>query len=684
MKNLKKISLISFLACATLAGGILTANTEVETPVVDKYFRMEVGAQVRVPDVVEEGAEDFDGLRFTAVMSDAYRKDVGELDALSVGMFIMPAEYASKPINYANCFGESACYYWDGVEAKTEDAKEILHVESYAYEATPGDDYLTMKASVWNMNAENLDKEFVAVAYVTDGTNYYFAETAQGAKAVSVAQKALLNPEDEIHAEEGDAALVESAYVNAYRGEGKEVSYKVNAYKEQKDGTYELTEETITETVTSYNQLTSVKAPAKYNEWTANENNGADTTILFDGTTEVTKYYNYAGDRVVLVDGDTFNSPECGFKGTNNYEQDGTFQHKVSNFSISEGKSIEILTAQDAWAGPWWAQGVTLGFTTNTITMDVYCAQDIPELHVEFYVPRYTVQAEVGVSSNRKYLTYKHPEVLEGGKTHQVTMTFSEYFSTVVGVTFYTRQVNAGAVSLFVDNICAVGDSFVHDALPYTYTDSISFANSDFNSNVLWDGEEFAVSYKKAGAEDYTDLTAVDGVYTIAPEVGSNYELKFTAGEKSFTHTVVPEATMIHFDETGDDRWYSIVGSDYTAPYGADVYGDAVIGRPHAGDSFYLHYYNLVIMVKDSINFDPVMTSKIGLWIFAENDVAIAANNRPWFRVNGYAQTTETTYKAGYHYYEFTIPELKTGERAMQFDAMSNIRLYVDAVAFIK
>ena len=109
MNNLKKISLISFLACATLAGGILTANTEVETPVEDKYFRMEVGAQVRVPDVVEEGADDFDGLRFTAVMSDAYRKDVGELDALSVGMFIMPAVYASKPINYDNCFGEGAC-----------------------------------------------------------------------------------------------------------------------------------------------------------------------------------------------------------------------------------------------------------------------------------------------------------------------------------------------------------------------------------------------------------------------------------------------------------------------------------------------------------------------------------------------------------------------------------------------
>ena len=58
MKNLKKISLISFLACATLAGGILTANTEVETPVQEQKFYMVDGAQVRVPDVVEEGQED--------------------------------------------------------------------------------------------------------------------------------------------------------------------------------------------------------------------------------------------------------------------------------------------------------------------------------------------------------------------------------------------------------------------------------------------------------------------------------------------------------------------------------------------------------------------------------------------------------------------------------------------------
>ena len=674
MKNMKKISLVSFLACACLTGGIMMANTG--APVEpEKYFRMEAGAQVRVPDTVEEGAEDFDGLRFTAKMSDSFWQEKGKMEDLSVGMFILPALYAEgRAINYDNCFGESACYYWAGKEVENTDGKkEILHVESYAYEEYAGAPELTMKASIWNMNAENLNREFVAVAYLTDGTNYWFAETAQGAKTVSVAQKALLNPEDEIYSVDGAPAKVESAYVNAYLGEGKEVAYTVNAYKEQKDGTYALVEETRTEIVTSYNQMTSVKAPEKYNEWTANENNGADATILFDGTTEVTKYYNYTGDRVVLWDGDTKVADNCSFIVTNDKPAGTEPEHVVSNTTISEGKSGMITMRQAAWAGPWWTNAMTLGMYTDTFTMDVYCVNEIPELTLEVHVVRN--------DGGRRYIGYKHPVALEGGKTHNITITLKEKISHLLAFSFLMRQANA---SIYFDNICAVGDSFVHDALPYTYTDSISFAKSDINSNALWDGEEFAVSYKKAGAEDYTDLTAVDGVYTIAPEAGSNYELKFTNGDKSFTHTVVPDAHIAHFDEVGE-KWYSLRGTDYgdgTALQ--DGNGDAVMARAHAGDSFYFHHYNLFIMRNGDNNMDPVMSGKIGLWIFAEKDVAIGEANRPWFRVNDYPQTTETTYKAGYHYYEFTLAEVKAGERGLQFNAMSNIGLYIDAVAFIK
>jgi hypothetical protein len=80
MKHLTKTTLISFLACATLADRILTAETEVEAPVQEQKFYMVDGAQIRVPDVVEEGQEDRDGLRFIAKMTDAYRVARGELE----------------------------------------------------------------------------------------------------------------------------------------------------------------------------------------------------------------------------------------------------------------------------------------------------------------------------------------------------------------------------------------------------------------------------------------------------------------------------------------------------------------------------------------------------------------------------------------------------------------------------
>ena len=193
MKNLKKISLISFLACATLAGGILAANTEVEAPVQEQKFWMVDGAQVRVPDVVEEGAEDFDGLRFIAKMTDAYRVARGELENMSVGMFFLPANKVDT-INEAAVFGENATYYWDGCGYEQGDRLEIVHKETYAFEETEGDDFLTIKCSLWNLLPGTLGREIGAVAYlrVNVGTKeepvyeYHFAETGAGAIATAL------------------------------------------------------------------------------------------------------------------------------------------------------------------------------------------------------------------------------------------------------------------------------------------------------------------------------------------------------------------------------------------------------------------------------------------------------------------------------------------------------------------
>ena len=308
MKNLKKISLISFLACATLAGGILAANTEVEAPVQEQRFWMETGAQIRVPDAVEEGQEDRDGIRFIAKMTDAYRVAKGELDKMSVGMFFLPANKVDT-INEAAVFGENATYYWDGCGYEQGERLEIVHKETYAFEETEGDDFLTIKCSLWNLLPETLDREIGAVAYlrVNVGTDedpvyeYHFAETAQGARAVSVAQKALLNSKDTIHTVEGGAARVEDAYVNAYlenKGGSVEMSYTENLYVEKADGTYDKQTDIKTVEVTSYNTLTSSEVPEGY-VWASGL--APAEAILFSGETEVDVYANIPVKESLLI-----------------------------------------------------------------------------------------------------------------------------------------------------------------------------------------------------------------------------------------------------------------------------------------------------------------------------------------------------------------------------------------------
>ena len=668
MKNLKKISLISFLACATLAGGILTANTEVETPVEDKYFRMETGAQVRVPDVVEEGAEDFDGLRFTAVMSDAYRKDVGELDALSVGMFIMPAEYASKPINKANCFGESACYYWDGVEAKTEDAKEILHVESYAYEATPGDDYLTMKASVWNMNAENLDKEFVAVAYVTDGTNYYFAETAQGAKAVSVAQKALLNPEDEIYVKEGDAALVESAYINAYLGaEGKEVAYTENVYMQQKDGGYELVEAGVgkTATVTSYN---SQATPGAVENYTAFDymNNKQNRIVLFDGTTEVDTYYNYSANREVFWNGDD-KVAESNYMtlapGTKTERAPGPTAFQVKNDFGYEGACGELRPNLDGWDGPCWMKGTMLPFTTNTLSMMVYSEAEI-DLAV------YTFGMTASGDRTELAATLDVAKTVPG-EWVKVTMTFSEEWSIIDCFEF--RVMVQPDWIIYYDNFAAEKSVYIgtKNSVPATFADGASEFTFDApvaQSTTLWADEwsNLAVSaqYQAYGASEWSDLTAVDGKYTVpVADQAATYMVKFTATDGQTTsekvYSVVNDKYTFWDLEWNEDK---TVNNGYDREYDPNGSFTLMNGGANNGTTAAASFWGNTKLWWDGFYTPEKELSnitKIGFWLTTNQNI------NGWqveVRVNGGWPASSLNITKGTHYYEVAFPTAWSGK----------------------
>ena len=222
-------------------------------------FFMQKGASLRVPLKDVEESEDKDGLRFRAYLERSYVEEKRELGELSVGMFIMPVNYLSTPINYENCFGENAVYYWAGnIPDDKTGKRQIVHVESYAYLPTAGSEYYQMDASIWNLKTANLDKRFIAVAYLKAGSEYFFAylESQKGASPVVVAQKALLNPEDTIYNIPNDpdaSTRVNEQYIVRYLGEGKEISYTYSPSKEKRSGTFAtITSEQRSTFVTSY------------------------------------------------------------------------------------------------------------------------------------------------------------------------------------------------------------------------------------------------------------------------------------------------------------------------------------------------------------------------------------------------------------------------------------------------
>ena len=690
MKNMKKISLVSFLACASLAGGIMMANTEAPE-VAEPYFKMEVGAQVRVPDEVE-GELVKDGLRFTAKMSDSFWQANGGLEGKSVGMFIMPAAYASKPINYDNCFGESACYYWNGVEAKTENAKEILHVDSYAYEEYAGAPELTMKASIWNMNVENLDKEFVAVAYMTDGTNYWFAETAQGAKTVSVAQKALLNPEDEIYSVDGAAAKVETAYVNAYLGEdGKEVTYTETVYKQQKDGSYTLVEEDVEKVITVKSYNTQATKDEEFAKYEVNKSASTDRTILFEGSLDIDTYYNYTGNRVVIWDGDEYTADST--YGLTNYRTNeprpnGWTCWQDSGSVDYEGESALMFPSTDGWDGPLWTTPYVLPMATNTISMMVYSEY---ENELIAYVHGTT---EAGAKKELEAtfdIAYTIP-----GEWVKVTMTFAQAFVSINCFEF--RQFVTDEAFIYYDNICAENIQTVKGVnVDNIYTDSISFT-VDVADTSCWDGEtsDFApaAQFKSNLSEDYSDITAVDGVYTITPDADA-YKYEILVDGK--TYTTVKGVSLVNFDTPAEDRDYiaAITGTKYGHAYTSDkaeggnpslklvdIDGKTMITAAGNGWWVYAH-------VKDTARDNHVelvagfTPTKVGFFVYSTDAktteiYTYGANSNSQYNAEG-----EMSVGVGYQYFEVTFAKDLAGTYAIGLSFGPAMSFYLYEIVLI-
>lgn len=317
MKKAVKIALVSFLAVFMLASGIGMLDTDKTAEAYsigdssnqdagaddfewgqEKNFYMQNGAGLRIPIKDKEEGEDKDGLRFRAYLHRSYVEEKKELGALSVGMFIMPVNYLSTPINYENCFGKNAVYYWAGniPEDKTN-KRQIVHVESYAYLPNSDSEYYQMDASIWNLKTANLDKKFISVAYLKAGDEYFFAhlKSKKGASPIIVAQQALLNEEDKIHniADDKEAPeRVNEQYIQRYFDSvgNKEFSYTVTAKEEQISGELkECATETKTAIATSYN--TPVKAEEKEGFDLDDKQGKSEGYLLFNGSLALTPVY---------------------------------------------------------------------------------------------------------------------------------------------------------------------------------------------------------------------------------------------------------------------------------------------------------------------------------------------------------------------------------------------------------
>ena len=736
----RNIALLSLLACACVAGGSFAINGADASANAGNIW-MEAGAAIRVPDKDADASADRDGLKFTAYIADDF---VASLSGdLSAGMFIMSANYASKPINEENCFGDSAVYYWAGSDVDTTGKKQIIHVEDcYAYEANEGDAFLTMEASVWNLNEASLDMEFVAAAYVTDGTNYYFSDMTPAVMPVRIAQKALLNTADPIYKiadDETAPARVNEQYIARYLGEGKEISYKENVYKQQKDGSYAIVDsETRTVTVTSYDTKTTAGEIANY---TFADGLSDVETVMLNGTTEVDSKYNYSANRVVIWNGDDIladaDSAEMNVytktvRGSDTvnlgFDINPGESKTVSEYTLNgcrekyffEGKSGSIQRGKNGWCGPYW-NDKKLPYATNTFSFMLYSEHDIGNFAFEVF----------GIDTNGSTTGWRnhwdgHFEVdvdtiytfdenvtenwtvgdsgwsyrVKSG-LYKVTITDTgKTYSAIRAIEFW--QNNPPECIFDIDNICI--ENVVapkHTNIPFTFEDEkVEFATPVLGGTNVWDGEVTtkSVQLKAEGADEWTTLTATDGKYSFVPDATVNtYELKVVnTDDTDAVYTMRRGTTYFNGNgatpaERGAAWWQSYGGSQVWEDNNTYLQHHYLFGEGfmhlNTGYMMYASYCwaNYTLPNNEYAN-------KIGLWVYsptggswyADEPVWIGGNRNTYKPVNG-----DNTIYAGYHYYEF---ETQNDGSKEEYETIQGVGVktaqvgvaYINAVAYVK
>lgn len=191
MKNVKKffVSMATCAFAASLGVGFGLVNASAETISVSdltesNVIQMQAGAEARVDGT---SAESYNGLRFTMLVDDTTAKN---LSGANYGMLIAPVDYVDT---YGALSLDNPNYVWGSTAVGNGQAKIINVWGNELTEGKAGDGFKEFRGVIYDIQESNLDRAFVGVGYVKDGTGFKMATPADNSRSIATIAQTALN-----------------------------------------------------------------------------------------------------------------------------------------------------------------------------------------------------------------------------------------------------------------------------------------------------------------------------------------------------------------------------------------------------------------------------------------------------------------------------------------------------------
>lgn len=694
MRQIKKnVLALSCVLAVALAGGVSAMNTTPASAADVTTFQMIPGASVRAG-----GANDTkNGIKFAAEIS---KTEFEALSDVSAGIFILPYSYVEnyEAVNETTCFGQEFKYTWQTgentwsngeprtVATDTSKPVSILHVAATPFEAaseiTDGETVYRVQGSVVDMQAENLDKKYVGVAYIKAGEDYYFTETkADNSRAIVTVAQNILNTAD---AAEKDVAAAKG-YLNTYLGTGKTVAVNQEVYVNSSTGYTKLTnvpagtlEEIESVVLSSADDYASLKteiapetAPAMTGYALAKGNGVAKALPKVDENEVTLQYYfDRVVENTVIFDGDMSNVTL-----SNQESYAPTALTESSDWSYHGEKSILIDDYFTANVMINFNQAVVLPAATKTLSFMVK--------NTDMAATTDCVNT-LWIYDNTGYITATFNTTSVPNEVYQVTLTLSREISAITKIEVNTDHAISGENNgkkgeynpFYIDYIQAE-----YDVLGVAGKDVLiaTEANQELTVDVagsvtstVYSAAEFAAAdltatYIKLADSTATAQTATltDGKFTLTVSEETNYQIDYTIDLGSVSLTGKSYALgyfknmMTSFSDGGQSTNSDAV---VTTTFGIDDNNALQIATPTTSWAYYKF---------TAVTVDTDVTTMC-LWIYSATSGAIASkhggvylyNANKYQFVSGFAGLT---LNAGWNYVELNIGSLSQGNTLDQF-----------------